>query len=110
MEIRSAYAKIEIQAKAYVDNAPLVPFEEFEFRGNNSKLIVTSQIPILISDVCALLKESETDFVKDINAYLADLESSPVRTLKELITFNEDHAREELPPGESSLYASNYHS
>lgn len=55
-------------------------------------------------NVHALLKESETDFAKDINAYLADLESSPVRTLKELITFNEDHAREELPPGQTSLF------
>ncbi len=46
--------------------------------------------------------------MKDISAYLADLETSPVRTLKELITFNEDHAREELPPGESSLCTSNH--
>jgi amidase len=33
----------------------------------------------------------------DLNAYLADLESSPVRTLAEIIAFNEAHAAEELP-------------
>src|SRR5581483_9580046 len=32
----------------------------------------------------------------DLNAYLADLESSPVRTLAEIIAFNEAHAEEEL--------------
>jgi amidase len=32
----------------------------------------------------------------DMNAYLADLESSPVRTLAEIIAFNEAHAEEEL--------------
>lgn len=33
----------------------------------------------------------------DMDAYLADLESSPVRTLAEIIAFNEAHAAEELP-------------
>ena len=33
----------------------------------------------------------------DLNAYLADLESSPVRTLAEIIAFNEAHTTEELP-------------
>lgn len=33
----------------------------------------------------------------DLNAYLADLASSPVRTLAEIIAFNEAHAQEELP-------------
>lgn len=32
----------------------------------------------------------------DMNAYLADLERSPVRTLAEIIAFNEEHAEEEL--------------
>jgi amidase len=32
----------------------------------------------------------------DLNTYLADLESSPVRTLAEIIAFNEAHAAEEL--------------
>ena len=33
----------------------------------------------------------------DLNAYLAELVSSPVRTLAEIIAFNEAHAQEELP-------------
>lgn len=33
----------------------------------------------------------------DLNAYLAELLSSPVRTLAELIAFNEAHAGEEMP-------------
>jgi amidase len=33
----------------------------------------------------------------DLNAYLADLERSPLRTLAEIIAFNEAHAAEELP-------------
>ncbi len=32
----------------------------------------------------------------DLNAYLADLTDSPVRTLADIIAFNEDHANEEL--------------
>ena len=32
----------------------------------------------------------------DLNAYLVDLTSSPVRTLAEIIAFNEEHAKEEL--------------
>ena len=41
-EIRSAYAKIQTQTKAYVDNASLISFEEFGFHGNYSKEVVTS--------------------------------------------------------------------
>ncbi|MEO7021567.1 MAG: amidase [Ktedonobacteraceae bacterium] len=33
----------------------------------------------------------------DLNTYLAELVSSPVRTLAEIIAFNEAHAQEELP-------------
>jgi amidase len=36
------------------------------------------------------------EFKADLNAYLADLESSPVRTLEEVIDFNRRHARVEL--------------
>ena len=45
------------------------------------------------------LKLTEADFARDINIYLSDLQSSPIRTLKELIAFNEEHSKEELPPG-----------
>lgn len=33
----------------------------------------------------------------DMNAYLADLASSPVRTLEDIIAFNQAHSQEELP-------------
>ncbi|MEJ7653268.1 MAG: amidase [Chloroflexia bacterium] len=36
------------------------------------------------------------EFKADLNAYLADLEDSPVRTLEEIIAFNDEHANEEL--------------
>jgi amidase len=37
------------------------------------------------------------EFKADLNRYLADLVSSPVRTLAEIIAFNNEHANEELP-------------
>jgi amidase len=37
-----------------------------------------------------------------MNKYLASLESSPVRSLEELIQFNKDNADRELPPGKSN--------
>ncbi|KAI9768832.1 MAG: hypothetical protein M1840_004646 [Geoglossum simile] len=84
-DIRSAYAKIKNLAKSLVENVPLVPFEEFDFQGNNSELTVTM-----------------ADFTGDLNGYLSDLEESPVRTLESLIQFNTDHAEMELPPGHAN--------
>lgn len=45
-----------------------------------------------------------------INQYLAALEVVPsgVRTLKDLIAFNEQHGKEELPPGWTEIDASKY--
>ena len=45
-----------------------------------------------------------------INQYLAGLEAVPsgVRTLKDLIAFNEQHGNEELPPGWTDIDASKY--
>jgi amidase len=45
-----------------------------------------------------------------INRYLADLEDVPsgVRTLKDLIAFNKQHEKEELPPGWTDIDASKY--
>lgn len=40
-----------------------------------------------------------TDFRKDFQAYLDDLEFAPVKSLQELIDFNRQHADIELPPG-----------
>ena len=49
-------------------------------------------------------------FQDGINRYLADLDDVPsgVRTLKDLIAFNELHEKEELPPGWTDMDASKY--
>ena len=39
------------------------------------------------------------DFKKDLDEYLIGLDSSPVRTLEELVAWNKEHAAIELPPG-----------
>lgn len=39
-------------------------------------------------------------FKKDFEAYLADLDFAPVKSLEELVQFNRDHADQELPPRE----------
>lgn len=38
-----------------------------------------------------------------MNAYLAGLRSSPVKSLAELVQWNKDHADLEMPPGESKI-------
>lgn len=43
----------------------------------------------------------ECTFKRDLEAYLADIENSKVRSLEDLIQFNKDNAEIELPPGES---------
>lgn len=43
---------------------------------------------------------SDDDFAKDIDKYLTDLETSPVRSLSELIEFNQRNADSELPSSE----------
>ena len=49
------------------------------------------------------------EFKADLNAYLAELgPDSPIRTLSDLIQFNKDHAREEMPYfGQETFEASN---
>ena len=50
------------------------------------------QIAASTSEMKVLLFE----FKADLNAYLSTLESSPVRSLEEIIRFNEEHAEQEL--------------
>jgi hypothetical protein len=42
---------------------------------------------------------TEADFRQDLEVYLANLTSSKVRTLTDIIQYNKDHATKELPPG-----------
>jgi amidase len=44
------------------------------------------------------------EFKADLNQYLADLDSSPVRTLKELIDWNEKNASREMPYFQQELF------
>ncbi|OAP60239.1 hypothetical protein AYL99_05241 [Fonsecaea erecta] len=80
-EIRQAYAKIEVLAKSYAGNVPLIRHDALILNGKNSEHVVAA-----------------ADFVRDINAYLATRVNSTVRNLQELIDFNERHAELELPP------------
>lgn len=41
----------------------------------------------------------EADFKESINEYLEGLEIAKVKSLEELVQFNEDHAETELPEG-----------
>ncbi|KAH0837170.1 hypothetical protein AYO21_04628 [Fonsecaea monophora] len=80
-EIRQAYAKIETLAKSYAGNVPLIGPQAFQRNGQNSETVVTA-----------------ADFVKAINAYLQTRVNSTVRSLGDLIDFNERHADLELTP------------
>lgn len=44
----------------------------------------------------------EADFKESINEYLEGLEIAKVKSLEELVQFNEDHAETELPEGYSN--------
>lgn len=46
---------------------------------------------------------SDADFRPLLNEYLEGLEESSVRSLKDIIEFNEAHADLELPPGKREL-------
>lgn len=45
------------------------------------------------------------DLKKDLTAYLQDLTESEVRTLEDVIKFNNNHAAKELPPRTSKTRA-----
>jgi len=68
-------------------------------RGLGAEIIDPADIP-----TAKQMSESDTELTvllyelkADLNAYLAGLTSTPVRTLEEIIAFNEAHAEQELP-------------
>ncbi|PSN63897.1 amidase signature enzyme [Corynespora cassiicola Philippines] len=81
-EIRGAYQKIKSLAKNYVENVPLITKEKIALHGNDSLGLVML-----------------ADFKRDMNTYLRDLDVSDVRSIKELIEFNNQHKEKELPLG-----------
>ena len=82
----AAYKQIESHAKAFHWNVPLVSPSDLKAREEES-----------------LYDLYDNDFQDAIEEYLGQLESSPVRTLEELIAGNEKMAEKELPPGESAI-------
>lgn len=48
---------------------------------------------------CVLTRFTGLEFEKDLNTYLAGLESTPVKTLKDLVQWNKEHSDLEMPPG-----------
>ncbi|KAH0523116.1 hypothetical protein TsFJ059_008166 [Trichoderma semiorbis] len=77
----AAYAKIALTAKAFKE-VELVSIDAFEVNGRHS-----------FYDIQA------ARFKPTFEAYLGTLEYSPVRSLDELIRFNQEHAEKALPPG-----------
>ncbi|KAJ5724053.1 hypothetical protein N7488_002088 [Penicillium malachiteum] len=80
-EIREAYKVIEEKAKRFVNNIDLISPEEFKIDGESCEWTII-----------------QADMKPQLNAYLEGLEESDVRSLAEIIAFNEKHADLELPP------------
>ncbi|KAK3941391.1 amidase signature domain-containing protein [Diplogelasinospora grovesii] len=80
-EIRQAYDVIRSKAKKFVNNIDLISIDEFNIDGENSENIIT-----------------QTDMKRNLTAYLENLAESEVRSIADLVAFNEKHADIELPP------------
>ncbi|KAH6868972.1 amidase signature domain-containing protein [Thelonectria olida] len=80
-ETRKAYDLIKTKANKFVNNIDLITVDAFEFEGKDSTDVVTM-----------------ADMKKDLTAYLQDLEESEMRTITDIIDFNDKHAEKELPP------------
>ncbi|KAJ5710070.1 hypothetical protein N7493_009662 [Penicillium malachiteum] len=80
-EIREAYKAIEEKAKKFVNNIDLISPDEFKIDGESCEWTIV-----------------QADMKPQLNAYLEGLEESDVRSLAEIIAFNEKHADLELPP------------
>ncbi|UKZ74714.1 hypothetical protein TrVFT333_002384 [Trichoderma virens FT-333] len=80
-DTQAAYAKIALTAKS-LKQVELVSIDAFEVNGRHS-----------FYDIQA------ARFKPTFEAYLGTLEDSQVRSLDELIKFNQNHAEKELPPG-----------
>ncbi|KAF2686408.1 amidase signature enzyme [Lentithecium fluviatile CBS 122367] len=80
-EIKAAYTRLESLAKSVKHSVPLPSPGVFVLKGKSSEMMVQL-----------------TDFPDDLKNYVDSLETTPIRTLEELIIWNEEHAEEELPP------------
>uniref|UniRef100_A0A093UVR3 Putative amidase n=1 Tax=Talaromyces marneffei PM1 TaxID=1077442 RepID=A0A093UVR3_TALMA len=77
----AAYGKIQELAKGYHENVGLRSDKDFDFEGQD-----------------ALFSLMMADLENDMNNYLSGLEKSDVKSLKEIVEWNLQHANEALPP------------
>ncbi|PON27926.1 hypothetical protein TGAM01_v203063 [Trichoderma gamsii] len=84
-DTQAAYAKLALTAKSF-KAVELVSIDAFEVNGRHSFYDIQT-----------------ARFKPTFEAYLETLEDSQVRSLDELIRFNQNHAEKELPPGKSSF-------
>ncbi|KAJ5672228.1 hypothetical protein N7507_001355 [Penicillium longicatenatum] len=80
-EIRQAYEAIKSKAKKFVENIDLVSPDTFRIDREGSEWTII-----------------QADMKPQLNAYFEGLAESEVRSLAEVIAFNEKHADLELPP------------
>ncbi|PNP47962.1 hypothetical protein TGAMA5MH_01014 [Trichoderma gamsii] len=81
----NAYDILKLKTWKFSENVPLIKPEAASIHGKSCKLMTML-----------------SDFRKDFQAYLDDLEFAPIKSLQELIDFNREHTDAELPPGHSN--------
>ncbi|KAI1453883.1 putative glutamyl-tRNA amidotransferase subunit A [Annulohypoxylon moriforme] len=79
-DISNAYQVVKSKAKRFASNVPLTTIDKFDLDDKNSELLVTS-----------------VDMQSALNDYLKNLEESEVRSIRDIIDFNNQHADNELP-------------
>ncbi|KAH0593042.1 hypothetical protein MHUMG1_09289 [Metarhizium humberi] len=79
-DINVAYDIIKGKAKRFAANVPLATPDSFELDGENSETVII-----------------QTDLKTQLNSFLQDLNESKVRSLEDIISFNKQHADQELP-------------
>ncbi|KAJ5098877.1 hypothetical protein N7532_005878 [Penicillium argentinense] len=80
-DARLAYDIIKQKSKKFVDNVDLISTKEFVLDDQNSELLIWL-----------------VDMKRSLGEYLQDLEESEVRSLADVIEYNNKHADIELPP------------
>jgi amidase len=94
-------ARLGIARRFFADNAPLNAFLDrciALLQGAGAVIVDPADLPMHGAAGAAELEVMLYEFKADLNAYLARLPSgSAVRSLKDLIRFNEVHATAELP-------------
>ncbi|KAK0757115.1 LOW QUALITY PROTEIN: hypothetical protein N5P37_010644 [Trichoderma harzianum] len=101
-DTQAAYAKMALTAKSFKE-VELVSIDAFEVNGRHSFYDIQGEQPLARLPLIYDLTYSAARFKPTFEAYLGTLEYSQVRSLDELIMFNQNHAEKALPPGKSSF-------